>query len=146
MKKLFLFPLTTCLLFVSSCGNNQTSTGNNTNTGTNNNSNIIETIDYSSCPYIGLGSHYVVTNGTSYNYVSLHVFFDPDGVGAWGSYKYNNGTETSEVHEFTYRLYGEVNISYILKEDTTQGGRGYFTTDSTGQVFVYDGLHFPRYS
>ena len=141
MKRRFVFLVVLCCLLLPSCS----SKGKEDNE-TADNEVVNNKIDYTSCPYIGVGSHYIITKGTTDNYMSIHFWFDPDGVGAWGSYRYEYGEETKEVHEFDFRLFGEVNISYILRENNKEGGKGYFTTDTTGQVFVCEGLRLSRYS
>lgn len=102
-------------------------------------------VDYSSCAYIGTGSHYYVTAGSGDSYMTMHFFFDPDGVGAWGTTKKVNGQDVKEVYEYTYVLTGGVNVSWT-ETKSKEKGKGYFTTDSTGQVFVTEGIHFYRYS
>ena len=102
-------------------------------------------VDYSSCAYIGTGSHYYVTAGSGDSLQTMHFFFDPDGIGAWGTTKKVNGKEVKEIYEYVYTLTGGVNVSW--KEiDSKETGKGFFTTDSTGQVFVCEGIHFYRYS
>lgn len=103
------------------------------------------TTDYSSCAYIGTGSHYYVTAGSGATYQTMHFFFDPDGIGAWVYTKIVNYEEVREVHEYVYILTGEVNVSWIEITSKEQG-RGFFSTDYTGQVFVFEGTHFYRYS
>ncbi len=130
MKKIaFLLPLLCFTSFVScKAGNNSSA----------------KTIDYSSNPYVGFGSHYMVTAGSGDSYMTMHFFFDPDGVGAWGGTKIVNGQTVSEIHEYNYIITGEVNVAFVVKENK-ESGKGYFTTIQTGQCFVLDGVYFYRY-
>lgn len=100
-------------------------------------------IDYSSCPYIGTGSQYFASAGTGDNYRTMQFFFDPDGIGAWGTTKTVNGEMVSELYLFYFVITGEVNVSWIEKE-SLETGSGFFTTDYSGQVFVCEGIHFTR--
>lgn len=130
MKKLFfLLPLLCFSSFISCKAGNGSSS---------------EIIDYSNNPYVGFGSHYMITAGSGDSYKTMHFFFDPDGVGAWGGTKIVNGKTVSEVHEYIYTITGDVNVAFIEKE-SKEKGKGYFTTNQTGQCFVIDGVYFYRY-
>lgn len=132
MKKFRIAFLAVSLLSLCSCaGENADQNGDNS-------------VDYSSCPFIGNGSHYVVAAGSGDSLMSMHFFFDPDGVGAWGTVKTVNGKDVKEIYEFTYVLTGGVNVSWVEKK-SKEKGKGYFTNDSTGQVYVSEGLRFYRY-
>ncbi len=135
MKSIKLLILPLCLVSLFACRNTD-----DTNNGSNG-----RIVDYGDCAYIGSGSHYMVTAGSGSSYMTMHFFFDPDGVGAWGSTKIVNGKEVKEVHEYLYILSGGVNISFTQK-DNGEKGKGYFATIQSGQVFVTEGVYFYRYS
>lgn len=100
-------------------------------------------VDYSSCPYIGTGSQYFASAGTGDTYQTMQFFFDPSGIGAWGTTKTVNGEMVSNLYMFYFSITGEVNVSWIEKE-SLETGSGFFTTDYSGQVFVSEGIHFTR--